>query len=146
MARSQRLRQVAATRQRKDASRMRDAVALDDRATIMNRIVREENGLEHFRRGDAIDLDAGLDGFLQLDRLLDGDQGADPDIRKSFGRLHNDFDIFPLLVRRLEQWEISKLSQEPPQLRLENHQHRDREEGGECRQQPVKDREVKKSW
>jgi hypothetical protein len=78
----------------------------------VNRIVREKNRFQHFRRRVAIHLDAGLDGFLQLDRLLDGDERADFYFREAFARLDNDLDALALFAGGGEQRQIAQLTQQ----------------------------------
>ena len=109
-------------RQRKNARGVGDAVALDDDAAVMNGVVREKNRLQHFRRGVAIHLDAGLDGLLQLDGLLDGDERADFHVGQAFDGLDDDLDAFALFARGGEERQVAQFGQHPAQFRLENHQ------------------------
>ena len=46
-------------------------------------------------------------------------------------------------MRGLEEREIAKLGEHPPQLRLKNHQHRHGEKAEERRQQPAQDLQLK---
>ena len=122
-------------RQRKNARRVGDAVALHDDAAVVDRVVREENGLEHFRRRVAIHLDAGLDGLLQLDGLLDGDERADFHIREPLDGLDDDLDAFALFARAGEERQVAQLAEHPAQFRLENHHRADGDEHAKrCRE------------
>jgi hypothetical protein len=83
----------------------------------------KENRLQHFRRGVAIHRHAGLDGLLQLDGLLDGDERADFHLGQAFDGLDDDLDAFALFARGGEQRQVAQLGQHPAQFRLENDQH-----------------------
>jgi len=67
MASAERFAEVLPLGQRENARGIRDAVAFDDDAAVMNGVVREENGFKHLGRRFAIDTDAGSDSFLELD-------------------------------------------------------------------------------
>ena len=73
----------------------------------MDGVIRKKDGFEHFRAGLAIDDNAGFNGLLKLDRLLDGDESADAHIGQALDSLNYDFDIFTLLVGGSKQVEIA---------------------------------------
>ena len=77
MPRAERLVQILALREGKNARCISDAVSFENDAAVVNRVVRKENRFEHFRGRFAIHHNARLDDFLKLDRLLDGDERAD---------------------------------------------------------------------
>src|SRR5215211_7944837 len=124
---------------------MGDAVALDDRAAIVDRIVREENRLQHLGRGHAIDSDARLDRFLQLNGLLDGDEGANPDVGQPFDRLDDDFDVLTLFVGGLKEGQVPQLREQAAQLGLKNDQHGDSEKRRERSKQPAQHGEFERT-
>src|SRR4029434_7553564 len=97
MPRAKGLVQILPLRERENARGIRDAVALENDAAIVDRVVREENGLQHLGRRLAINPDAGFNGFLELDGLLDGDERADPDLGEAFAGLDDDFNVLALL-------------------------------------------------
>src|SRR5436190_22852425 len=107
MARAERFVKVLPLGEWKNTSGIRDAIAFENNAAVMDGVIREENRFEHFRRGFAIDPDAGLDGFAQLDGLFDGDEGADANVGETFDRLDDDLDIFALLAGGGEDGEIT---------------------------------------
>ena len=86
-------------RVRENARRTEDAILLNDDAAIVDRVVREKDSLDHFRRGFAIDRDAGLYHVLQVGGLLNRNQCADSGFAQSIHRLNHDLDIFPLLTQ-----------------------------------------------
>ncbi len=130
--RAERFVQVLPLGEREDAGGEGDAVAFDDDAAVVNGVVREEDGFQHLRRGLAIHGDAGLDGFLELDGLLDGDERADAHVGQALDGLDDDLDVLALLVGGGEERQVAQLRQHPAQFRLEDHQHRQDEEGGEA--------------
>ena len=124
MPRPERFIQILSLCKREDTGSLENAIAFEDHAAIVNRIVREENRFEHFRCRLAIHQHARFDRFIELNGLLDRDEPADPNFSQPFNRLNDDLDVFALLVRRHEDGQISQLRQHAAQLGLENDQHR----------------------
>src|SRR5947207_7451215 len=85
----------------KNASRVPNPVPFNDHPSIVNGIVWEKNRFQHFGGGDAIDGNAGLDRFLELDGLLDGNQGANAHIGQTLDRLDYNFDVLQLFMGSL---------------------------------------------
>jgi len=101
---------------------------LNNHAAVMDGIVGKENRLQHFRRRQAANGDAGLDGILQLNGLLDGDERADADIGQAFRRLDDDFDVFTLVAARISEAGDCPVRPADGATPAENDEHR---EGGE---------------
>src|SRR4051812_35727018 len=139
VAGAERFAEVLALGERENARGKSDAVAFEDHAAIMERVVWEENGFEHFRRGFAIDRDAGFDDFLEADGLFQGHDGADADFGKALDGLDDDFDIFALFAGGREPGEIAEFGEHAAEFGLENDQDSDRGEGEEIFQEPTED-------
>ena len=103
----------------------------------MNGVIGEENGFQHFRGGLAIHQQAGFGGFLQIDGLLDGNEGADAHLGQALDGLDDDLDVFPLFAAGGEEGVGAQFSQNPAQFRLEDDQDGNRGEGHELSQQPA---------
>ena len=99
--------QVLPPRQWKDASGVGDAVALDDHSAVVDGVVGEEDGFEHFGRGFAIHNQARFDGFAQLDGLFDCDQRPDAHIGQALDGLNDDLDVLALLMGRGEERQVA---------------------------------------
>jgi hypothetical protein len=119
-----------------------DPVPFDNDSPIMNGIVREEDGFEHFGRGFAVHENAGLNGFLELDGLLDGQQGPDADLREALDGLNNDFDIFALFVSGGEQGEVAQFGEHAAQFGLKNDEDGQYEISSEGAEEVLEDFEL----
>src|SRR5208283_1661497 len=100
-------------------------------------VVGKENRLQHFRRGVAIHPDAGLDGFLKLDGLFDGDERADFHFGQPLDRLDDDLDALALFADAGKERQVAEFGQHPAQFGLENHQHGHGKKRGERAEQPA---------
>src|SRR5665213_1964442 len=137
MARAERFVQIRPRRQRKNTRGIGDAVAFQNHAAVMDRVVRKKNRFQHFRRRGTIHRHTGLDGLEQLDGLLDGDERANFYFRKTFGGLHDNFNAFALLARAGKQRQVAKFGEKAAQFRLENNQDRENKKRRErAEQQP----------
>jgi len=128
--------QIGTLRQRKDTSGIGDTIALDDDAAVMNRVIGKENSLQHFRRGLTIDDDAGLDRLVEINGLLNGNQRPDPHVGQPFAGAHDDFDVFALLVRGREEWQVAQFAEHATDFGLENDDCGQHEEERGIGQQP----------
>jgi hypothetical protein len=128
MARAERFVQVAPLRQRKNARGVGDAVALQRSRRRRGSRCSGKKSSPAFPASRRNPPDAGLDGFLQLDGLFDGDERADFHLRQTFARLDDDLDAFALFARAGEQRQVSQLGQHAAQFRLKNHQRADGDE------------------
>src|SRR4051794_32350866 len=99
---AERLIEVLAAGQGKNTGSVGNLIAFNDHPTVVDGVVRKENGFEHFRGRQAMDRDARFDRFLELDVLLNGDQRADPHVAEALDRLDDHFDILTLFMAGLE--------------------------------------------
>ena len=139
---AERFVQVLPLGEREDASREGNVVAFNDNPPVVDGVVWEEDGLQHFRGGLATDRDTGFNRALQVNGLLDGDQRADAHIGQALNGLDDDFDILALLMGGAKERQVAQLRQHPAQLRLEDHQHRQDEEGGDAGQEVLQYRQL----
>ncbi len=114
--------QIFTLSERENAGGVGDAISLDDDAAIVDGIVGEKDGFEHFRSCLAIHDDSGFGGLLKLNGLLDGDKGADADFRETFYGLNDDFDGFALFLDGVEKGMGAKLSENFAKFGLENNE------------------------
>src|ERR1051326_7871187 len=142
---SERLIQVLALGEGENAGGKGNSISLNNDAAIVNRIVWEENGLNHFRSGFAIDHNAGFDNLLELNGLFDGNEGANPRLRQTFGGLNDHLDVLALLASRIEEREVAQLRQHPAQLRLKNDEHGETEDREKVLEEEPKDFELKRA-
>src|SRR5204862_2113945 len=99
MASSKGFVEILSLGERKNTRCKRNPIPFDNHTSIMNGVIREKNGLEHFGSRLAIHWNSRFDCLLKLDGLLDGYKRSDPHFSQSFDCLDDHFNIFTLFVR-----------------------------------------------
>ena len=121
VARAEGLSDFLTTGEREDAGGMRDAFAVDDNATIVQRTIGEKNGFNDLRGGPTIHLHRGVNVMMNIHRALNDDQRANVVARKPPGNINHHADIFLLLLMAgIKDRQVAQPRKQSAQLRLKN--------------------------
>ena len=127
-------------RQRQEAGRRRDAVALDDHGAVVQRRAGLEDAGQQVVGHGRIERNATLDVVAQANLPLDDDDRADAARGQRGGRHHQLLDRLIVARRALEVPEerrAAEVRQRAPDVRLEQHDDRKDHVGGQVANHPV---------